>query len=440
MIIELKLKNWMSFRDETVFSLAATSEKRLRDRLPKIRKNPVLNVSPIAALYGGNASGKTNFFKLIAFLKQMVVFPIYDVNKNIPLESFILAPESDSHPSEISLTFLTADDKIYTLELSLTRKEILHENLFLIKRSGPIPIYSRVGNKVELQLDSLRKDKNALAFAQVVSRNQLYLGIAGGRVAAFQYHWQWFRDQLTLISTQSAFRGYMDMFATQPTDIQMLANLLKDLDTGICQLAVEESTFSAMPEKLNETEIKERLEEGAFAEFNFNGLRFIVTKENGQLLVKKMISFHKNSEGNLVKFDLRQESEGSLRLLDILPAFIDLEKQNSHAVYVIDELDCSWHYALSRRLLGIYLSNCSENSRTQLLFSTHDLLLMDQDLFRRDEMWITERKEDGSSTLFSLACCNIRYDKDIRKMYLQGALGGIPQLARFGSLLDKEEK
>ena len=64
MIIELKLKNWMSFRDETVFSLAATSEKRLRDRLPKIRKNPVLNVSPIAALYGGNASGKTNFFKL----------------------------------------------------------------------------------------------------------------------------------------------------------------------------------------------------------------------------------------------------------------------------------------------------------------------------------------------------------------------------------------
>jgi AAA15 family ATPase/GTPase len=73
MIIELKLKNWMSFRDETVFSLAATSEKRLRDRLPKIRKNPVLNVSPIAALYGGNASGKTNFFKLIAFLKQLPV-------------------------------------------------------------------------------------------------------------------------------------------------------------------------------------------------------------------------------------------------------------------------------------------------------------------------------------------------------------------------------
>ena len=74
MIIELKLKNWMSFREETIFSLAATSEKRLKNRLPKIRKNPVLNVSPIAVLYGGNASGKTNFFKLIAFPKLCSYF------------------------------------------------------------------------------------------------------------------------------------------------------------------------------------------------------------------------------------------------------------------------------------------------------------------------------------------------------------------------------
>ena len=362
----------------------------------------------------------------------MVVFPIYDVNKNIPLESFILAPESDSHPSEISLTFLTADDKIYTLELSLTRKEILHENLFLIKRSGPIPIYSRFGNKVELQLDSLRKDKNALAFAQVVSHNQLYLGIAGGRVAAFQYHWQWFRDQLTLISTQSAFRGYMDMFATQPTDIQMLANLLKDLDTGICQLAVEESTFSAMPEKLNETEIKERLDEGASAEFNFNGLRFIVTKEKGQLLVKKMISFHKNSEGNLVKFDLRQESEGSLRLLDILPAFIDLEKQNSHAVYVIDEVDRSLHPMLTLKLLEMYNSLLRSDSQMQLICTTHESNLLSTAPIRQDEVWFVEKDKKGESHLSSL--CEYKPRENVQKGYLNGRYGAIPFFGELNNI------
>ncbi|MPN24618.1 hypothetical protein SDC9_172019 [bioreactor metagenome] len=152
-----------------------------------------------------------------------------------------------------------------------------------------------------------------------------------------------------------------------------------------------------------------------------------------------MISFHRNGYGELVKFDLSQESEGSLRLLDILPAFLDLERNDSHRVYVIDELDRSWHYALSRRLLGIYLSHCSEHSRAQLLFSTHDLMLMDQDLFRRDEIWIAERGENGASSLFSLANCGIRHDKDIRKLYLQGALGGIPQLMRFGSLADTGE-
>ena len=101
MIIELKFKNWTSFRDEECFVLAATQEKRLKNRLPKIRKSPVLNVSPIAALYGGNASGKTNFFKLLSFLKKMVVFPLYDESEDIPLETFKF--DSDNKISEISL-------------------------------------------------------------------------------------------------------------------------------------------------------------------------------------------------------------------------------------------------------------------------------------------------------------------------------------------------
>ena len=145
-----------------------------------------------------------------------------------------------------------------------------------------------------------------------------------------------------------------------------------------------------------------------------------------------MVSYHQNADGKQVKFELSNESEGSLRLLDILSAFIELEKNDSRKVYVIDELDRSWHYTLSQRLLGIYLSHCSPQSRSQLLFSTQDLMLMDQDIFRRDEIWFVERNTCGVSKLFPMSAFDIRYDKDIRKLYLQGAIGGIPQLTVFG--------
>lgn len=89
----------------------------------------------------------------------------------------------------------------------------------------------------------------------------------------------------------------------------------------------------------------------------------------------------------------------------------------------------SLHPLLIKRLLERYLAGCSSQSRSQLLFTTHNVLLMDQDLLRRDEMWIAERSDQGDSSLLSFSeYKDVRYDKDIRKSYLQGRLGGIPRL------------
>ena len=441
MIIELKLKNWKSFRDETVFSMVATDERRLKARTPRIRKNPALSVLPISVLYGGNASGKSNFFSLFAFLKFLIVAPLHDEGKEIPLDVFSLDKDSQITPTEISLSFLAADDKIYTFELSLTQKEILKESLSIVKSRGIDLIFSRSGNKIEFHDASIKKNKDAVAFAQVIQRNQSFLGMAGPKVKILNSAYRWFRYQLSLIHTQTSFWGFGDMFESTPTDIEHLAQILKQLDTGICRLALEESTLSALPHGfLTESDLKSRLNNGTRTEINLGGLRYIIGKEDDNIFVKKMVSYHNNAEGKLIKFELGSESEGSLRLLDILPAFIDLEKNDSRKVFVIDELDRSWHHALSKQLLGIYLSHCSEQSRAQLLFSTHDLMLMDQSIFRRDEMWIAERDAGGSSTLFPISSCGIRYDKDIRKLYLQGALGGTPLLTAFGSLSHEEEE
>jgi uncharacterized protein len=110
---------------------------------------------------------------------------------------------------------------------------------------------------------------------------------------------------------------------------------------------------------------------------------FAVTRKGGELIAKKLVAYHSRADGTEAKFEIRQESDGSQRVIDLLPAFLELSAQVSKKVYVIDEVDRSLHTLLTRRLLEMYLANCSTESRTQLLMTTHDVLLMDQQLLRR---------------------------------------------------------
>ena len=208
--------------------------------------------------------------------------------------------------------------------------------------------------------------------------------------------------------------------------------MLSQLDTGISHLGGEEIPFESLP--LPES-IKMKLREELAEDMTVRLLpelgneRFVVTRKNGELISKKLIAYHLNADGSETKFDMRQESDGSQRVIDLLPAFLELSAAQSKKVYVIDEVDRSLHTLLIRHLLEGYLARCSHNSRSQLLFTTHNVLLMDQDLLRRDEMWIAERNAEGVSALLSFSeYKDVRYDKNIRKSYLQGRLGGIPRI------------
>ena len=163
--------------------------------------------------------------------------------------------------------------------------------------------------------------------------------------------------------------------------------------------------------------------------------RFVITRKDGELIARKLVSFHPKSDGTEAKFEIHQESDGSQRVIDLLPAFLDLSAQTSPKVYVIDEIDRSLHPLLIQQLLETYLANCSTETRKQLLLTTHNVMLMDQQLLRRDEMWVAERDKFGVSSLFSFSeYKDVRYDKDLRKSYLQGRLGGIPRILSGGTL------
>lgn len=131
------------------------------------------------------------------------------------------------------------------------------------------------------------------------------------------------------------------------------------------------------------------------------------------------------------------ESSGTQRLMGLLPMLFDLSGRGDAAcskVYVVDELDRCMHTMLTMRLISDFLSGCGPDTSKQLMFTTHDLLLMDQSLMRRDEMYIAQRGTDGCSELVGLAeFKGIRYDKDLVRSYLDGRFGGIPMLGKAGS-------
>ena len=143
---------------------------------------------------------------------------------------------------------------------------------------------------------------------------------------------------------------------------------------------------------------------------------------------------HRAVDGKEVHLAMSAESDGTLRLLDLLPAFFTLGDATAKKVYVIDELDRSLHPTLMEYLIRLFLQSAGAGTRSQILFTTHNVQVLTQDIFRRDEMWLVRRDSEGVSELVSLGDFkDIRFDKDIRKSYLEGRLGGIPHICSLAN-------
>ena len=164
---------------------------------------------------------------------------------------------------------------------------------------------------------------------------------------------------------------------------------------------------------------------------------FTVHAGKDRPVVERMRTLHMGPDGKKHSFGLGMESSGTQRLMGLLPMLFDLQNEDGAAgskVYIVDELDRCLHTMLTARLIEDFLTTCNEKTRKQLLFTTHDLLLMDQSLMRRDEMYIAQRGTDGCSELVGLAEFEgIRFDKDLIRSYLDGRFGGIPMLRETSS-------
>ena len=147
MIISFSVENWMSFRDPTTFSMVASRERQHGERVPKLGKYQT-RVLPIAAIYGGNASGKTNFFKALNFAKTLVIKGTRP-NSLIPIETFRLGAEGKSQPSRFAFELLI-DDTIYDFSFAVTQKAVLEERLVKITSTSEKVLYDRRDSESQL--------------------------------------------------------------------------------------------------------------------------------------------------------------------------------------------------------------------------------------------------------------------------------------------------
>lgn len=442
MIINFRIENFLSFRDEVEFTALATLERQHRKRIFQ-SKSPDLNLLPAAAFFGGNGAGKSNLYHALKYARSLVLKAGVQPESSTGREAFRLDPSCREAPSRFGFDLLIGK-LCLRYEFAVTTNVVVAESLGFLKSDSVKMIFRRERKNDEdtwssdsfhvLQLS--KEDEEFIRFKRRDTlENQLFLSAVRGRkLPVLEELGNWFKRQLVLLNPHSDFRSvesglmHLEDFRTY---------CLESLDkagTGINDIQNDPFPVDSLPisERIRDEIIKKlQSEKGAMA-MMFKGpdrTRFMLRKNNGSVEAFKLATYHQAADGERVSFELSDESEGTERMIDLLPAFFELTNPTTDKVFFIDELDRSLHTHLTRRLIESFLESREPTSRAQLFFTTHDPLLLDQELFRRDEIWFIDKLEDGHSKLTALSDFKgIRYDNDIRKNYLLGRFAGLPSI------------
>jgi hypothetical protein len=440
MLIQFSVSNWRSFKEESTISFLASRERQHKARVPFLEEYGI-NVLPTCALYGANASGKTNLFKALQFAKFLIVEGTKP-DQIIPRSPFKLDKSYRKKPSRFKFLLYTGG-KAFEYIFAVNDKIVVEEKLSLMLKTTTREIFVRNGQEIEFFHEYERQPK--LEYIKEGTRsNQLFVTNAvSQQVEEFRPVFLWFRDVLTLIKPESKYVNFEQYFEEENPLCESMNSLLSLLDTGIKKLGKRELPIDELPLPSEILEqITKDLGENRHTRIEINKDRFLVKRVKNAYRAYKLIAYHEDIEGKSIQFDLLDESDGTKRLIDLLPAFHRQSNVALMRVFFIDEIDRSMHTKLTSELLRAYLGAGSRGSRSQIIFTTHDVMIMNQDLLRRDEMWIADRSIQGESTIYSISDFeNVRFDKDVRKSYLQGRFGGLPKilLDEFASLPNDDQ-
>jgi AAA15 family ATPase/GTPase len=451
MLVSFSVSNFRSFDEEQTFSLVASKRHsgEHKDHALSIPDSDEL-VLRTGLIYGANGAGKSNLFKALQFLKKIA---LGSRQKEALLDRVPFLLRSGNRPSVFDLQFIYGET-LFRYCVKVDDFTIIEESLTRVINGNERIVYERLTSpegRVDVRLGETEANDEQLTKIKALAtiggpQNQSFLATALVTLdkcpSLLFGPMLWFATQLTLLDPNHAAPGFMGPFATDPDLLRFASGFLNAASTGIDHLAATESQISEeeAAQHLN-SRFRERLAAGNDRKPTrhvLNNGDVIVTSKSGEDLKHTLIQVkatHRNLEGDAIPFDINQESDGTQRLLQLVPALHSMHRHPR--CYFIDEIDRSLHPILVHDFVEFFLRSCT-GKNAQLVMTTHESTLLDQDLLRRDEIWFAEKNREGATTLYSLLDFNPRNDMQLRKNYLQGRFGAVPFLGGIERLLEKE--
>jgi len=440
MLIRFVVSNFLSFKGETEFNMLAGNFKIHKDHVYPYNGIELLKG---AAIYGANGAGKSNFIKALAVLKDTVLSGKLDV---LPMKHKS-SQEWLSKPTTFELEFAT-EKSTYSYGLYLDHNSVVEEWLVRLQPNEKDEvIFERKIHKGVQSLDlhdrylETNEDKfrRNIFVNELVKDQTIFLNFAANlkenKIVEISEAYRWIEEKLIIIFPQYKPTHMVPNFVLQRKFHAFSNSVLCGAATGITKIDVETiplEEYFGKDDSSKAKEVLKRLDSGeSMILVGYNPLmeNALAIKESGKPVIKKLFTWHLGENDAQVKFDLLEESEGTQRLLDFIPALYATLFQD--AVVVIDEIDQSIHPSLLKSLVGKIMNE--NKGKGQMIFTTHESNLLDLDIFRQDEIWFAERSDTGSTRLYSMSEFKPRYDLDVRKGYLNGRFGAIPFL---GNLID----
>jgi AAA15 family ATPase/GTPase len=412
MLIEFRVRNYRSFKDESVLSLAASNDRDLADtNTTSTGIKAIPRTVRSAVIYGANASGKSNLLRALQLMRGVVVDSVaLTPSQLFNVQPFRLCRNTPNEPTLFEVTILI-DAVRYQYGFEFTASQITSEWLFVYQKNKPQKWFERKYNPSTKQDDftfgsHLQGAKRT--WQESTRSNALFLSTAIHLNSdQLKPLFSWFSDKLNvLLGGGQISPEYSASMAQTKTGQNKIASLLAAADTGISSVRVE-------PTKGKVQSFKIDLKTGAAEAMS----------EDKDMLMPK---FQHMVGETRAEFDLGDESEGTQKLFALAgPLYTILE---AGSILVIDELDRSLHPLLVRQIIEAFQNPDLNTRQAQLIFTTHDTSLLDNALLRRDQIWFAEKTADQSSQLMPLTEFSPRKGEALEKNYLVGRYGGVPIL------------
>ncbi len=414
MLLRFRFSNFRSFRTEQELSMIAGPLKDRADTLVHDEAIPE-SILPTAALYGANASGKTNVILALQFMATAVKFSHtrWQPDEKIPRQPF--ASEQDGDRLSEFLVDVLIGGVRYQYGFSVSDTTVVEEWLHAYPKGKRQAWFSRRAGKPMSFSEKMPGENRTIE--GLVRPNSLFLSAAAqNNHLALSPIYGWFSRSLEFVlGERSEWKQRSAVLCADPRHRGSVVNMVAFADLGVADLRISQQALSAGEKRIRSavvTSIKSVLESDDPL-FDWIGSRKYI-----QLL-------HRLGE-DVVPFEPNQESDGTIAYLTLLGPIISALQAGG--VVCVDELDASLHPLLAIHLIQLFGDRTLNPQGAQLIFSTHDTNLLSSGALRRDQIWFAEKKQDGCSQIYPLTDFKPRKEENLANGYLQGRYGAIPFL------------